>query len=88
MGLATQPTPDARPDGRVLDGGVDRGYSRSARGPLVPGREEALSRALNREVQLARPLSLHGRDAKGFDDNCDREAVFTTACGLCRWGDV
>jgi len=57
-------------------------------GALVPGREEALSRALNREVQLARPLSLHGRDAKGFDDNCDREAVFTTACGLCRWGDV
>lgn len=57
-------------------------------GALAPGRCEALAKVVNRDVVPGRPLSRFAREAKGYQENKDREAVFETACGLCRWGDA
>ncbi len=56
-------------------------------GSLVEGRQELLSRFLNRNVVVGRPLTHFGKDAKGYAENIDRESVFVTASGLIRWGD-
>ena len=56
-------------------------------GALVEGRSEHLSRFLNRTVVIGRPLSEFGQDARGYEENIDKESVFVTASGLVRWGD-
>ena len=56
-------------------------------GALVEGRQDHLSRFLNRTVVVGKPLTRFGQGADGLADNIDRECIFVTACGLIRWGD-
>ena len=54
---------------------------------MKSGLAEELSRVMNREVVPCRPLEGIADQAVGYDENKDMEALFVTACGLCRWGD-
>ena len=57
-------------------------------GALVPGRREALAKVVNRNVVRGNPLTPLSPAEGTVDRFRDREALFETACGLCRWGDA